>query len=90
VINGLVDAGLLKAVANPMHVRSPLMMLTPKGEKEARDIAEREEALMAQLQIAASPQRMADAAAVLQSVRQAIEQQLPALLARAESRKSRR
>ena len=36
LVHGLIQEGLAKAVENPMHVQSPLIVLTAKGEKEVR------------------------------------------------------
>lgn len=82
LVNALLDEGSLLAVANPMHKRSPLIMLTTNGEKRVRDILKTEGALMARLRLATPTRKLTEAAAVLREVRQMLEEQLPALLKR--------
>jgi DNA-binding MarR family transcriptional regulator len=82
LINRLIADGLLEATSNPMHRRSPLLVLTPKGEAQARHVVETEAALREQLRLATPPRKLAEAAAVLREVREALEQQLGALLAK--------
>jgi DNA-binding MarR family transcriptional regulator len=80
LVNRLVADGLVEARLNPMHVRSPLIVLTARGEKLAARIVEREAALMARFRLSRSPRSVAQAAAVLRDVRLALETQLPLLL----------
>lgn len=82
LVNGLIQEGLAKAVENPMHVQSPLIVLTAKGEKEVRQILTREADLQSRLRLHSSARSVAAAVAVLRDVRGALEQQLPAMLAR--------
>jgi DNA-binding MarR family transcriptional regulator len=42
VINEMLDAGLVTAVRNPSHRRSPLLALTEEGRRRLRMIMERE------------------------------------------------
>ena len=82
LVHGLIQKGLAKAVENPMHVQSPLIVLTAKGEKEVRQILTREAGLQSRLHLHSSARSVAAAVAVLRDVRGALEQQLPAMLAR--------
>ena len=80
IINSLIDDGLLTPEPNPVHKRSPLMVLTAKGEKHVRHILATEAALLARLRPASSSSEMLKAAAVLQDVRETLRKQLPELL----------
>src|SRR4026207_1942234 len=42
LVNRLVDLGLVAAVANPAHMRSPLFELTPAGSKRFAEMQRRE------------------------------------------------
>ena len=90
LVNGLIQKGLAKAVENPMHLQSPLIVLTAKGEKEVRQILAREAGLQSRLRLHSSARSVATAVAVLREVRGAIEQQLPAMLARERRTRSGR
>lgn len=89
LINSLIADRLVAAHANPMHKRSPLMTLTPKGERAAKRIEETEGSLQAGFKLNHSPQALLRTATVIRDVRVAIEQQLPRLL-RDRRRRSRR
>jgi DNA-binding MarR family transcriptional regulator len=58
---------------NPAHKRSPLVRLTPAGERKLRAMMDREELLLAQLQLPCSREQVRRAAQVLHSVRLAFE-----------------
>lgn len=80
LVNRLIADGLVEARSNPMHVRSPLMVLTAGGEKTVKQIVATEGALRARLRPTVSPGRVALAAVVLRDVRMVLENQLPQLL----------
>jgi DNA-binding MarR family transcriptional regulator len=90
VINSLVDDGLVAAQPNPMHKRSPLMVLTTGGERRVRQILKKETALLARLRPASSSPALLAAAAVLQDVRETLRDQLPPLLRGAAPRRKPR
>jgi DNA-binding MarR family transcriptional regulator len=80
LINALVRDGLVKPVPNPLHKRSPLMALTPEGQRQERNMTAREAAMRARLKPASSVADLARAAAVLRDVRQTLMAQMPRLL----------
>ena len=82
LVNALIDEGLLETQPNPMHRQSPLVVLTPRGQKLARQIAEREGRLRERLDLASSHRRVVQAVEVLRDVRQALERQAGELLLR--------
>jgi DNA-binding MarR family transcriptional regulator len=49
LINALVRDGLMKSVPNPLNQRSPLMALTPEGQRQERNMIAREAAMRARL-----------------------------------------
>ena len=63
-----------------MHKQSPLVVLTARGQKVAREIGEHEGRLREELQLASSRRRVVQAVEVLRDVRQALEQQAGDLL----------
>ncbi len=73
LVNALVREGALAYVANPAHKRSPLVKLTPRGEKTVRHIVELESTLRARLKIDVPGQAMTAAADVLRRVRALLE-----------------
>jgi hypothetical protein len=75
LLNALIGEGLLVTQANPLHRQSPLVLLTPRGQQRARQIAEHEGALRERLRLASSRRRIVDAVDVLRDVRQALERQ---------------
>ncbi len=80
VVNALVRDGLVEAIPNPMHKRSPLMGLTASGERQVRDILAKEGALLARLRPRSSAAELLKAAAVLHDARETLGKQLPELL----------
>ncbi len=80
LVNALIEEGLVEALPNPMHQRSPLIVLTAAGQQRAREMLKAEMVLLAKLRLAASPRELARAAGVLRDVRETLERQLPALL----------
>lgn len=75
LVDSLVDERLLVRRENPAHRRAYLVDLTPKGKAVVRHVLKREGALRAKLDLRISARRLADAAAVLRTVRHAIETQ---------------
>jgi DNA-binding MarR family transcriptional regulator len=73
LVNGLIDEGLLEAVANPAHKQSPLIALTRKGRRALERIHRIEEAWRPRLKLDAANAKLADTTAVLREVRQEIE-----------------
>lgn len=49
IVNSLSAAGLVDARDNPAHQRSPLLVLTPDGERCFRDIGNREQEILTEL-----------------------------------------
>jgi DNA-binding MarR family transcriptional regulator len=80
LVNALLDDGLVAARTNPSHKQSPLIALTARGERAVKQIIETERTLRARVKLAASPQSVMRAAAVLRGVREALEDQLPHLI----------
>src|SRR5262245_5103452 len=80
LVNALIADGLVETRSNPGHKQSPLVALTPRGERTVAGIVERERALRAKLRPASSPERLRRAAAVLRDVRATLAEQLPELL----------
>ena len=81
LVNRLVADGLVETQPNPAHKVSPLIALTAKGHKLVKDIIARERALKSRFRLATPEHRVRLAAAVLREVRQALEDQMPRLLA---------
>jgi DNA-binding MarR family transcriptional regulator len=91
LINALIGDGLVEAVPNPMHKRSPVLVLTRRGEDQIRRIKEREEGLLSRLRPRGSAARITLAIDVLRDIRETLERQLPALLQdTAQDRRRRR
>lgn len=49
VVNGLLEGGLVECLANPDHLRSPIVRLTVAGSKACEAIRRREARLLAEL-----------------------------------------
>ncbi|HNU11717.1 MAG TPA: helix-turn-helix domain-containing protein [Rubrivivax sp.] len=78
-LNLLLDQGLVEARANPAHRRSPLYVLTPKGQtlyRQADALWTREALKLATLVPAAA---LRSAARTLESLQLALQPQLPSL-----------
>jgi DNA-binding MarR family transcriptional regulator len=80
LVNALVDEGLLATEPNPLHKQSPLVVLTPRGQQLAHEIATYEGGLREKLRLASSRRRIIDAVDVLRDVRHALETQASDLL----------
>jgi DNA-binding MarR family transcriptional regulator len=89
LVNGLVTEGTLAYGVNPAHKRSPLVKLTPKGEKAVKHIIDVENTLRARLKLDVSNAAMAAAADVLRRVRAAVQDPATLLLI-AQERKVKR
>lgn len=92
VINALIEAGLVAPEGNPLHKRSPLMVLTAAGDRHVERIVQTEQALEEQLRPGSSTKELSQAAAVLRDVRETLQRQMPQLLQkqRASLRRRRR
>ena len=77
VINALIDAGLVAPEPNPLHKRSPLMVLTAPGRRHVEQIVQTEQSLEGQLRPASSTKELSQAAAVLRDVRETLQRQMP-------------
>ncbi|HVE68311.1 MAG TPA: MarR family winged helix-turn-helix transcriptional regulator [Solirubrobacteraceae bacterium] len=78
VVDLLLDEGLLAAVPNPDHARSPLIRLTPEGERTLATIAAASEPWQARLAERMTLDEVLAArkvlAAVVQAAREGVEQ----------------
>jgi DNA-binding MarR family transcriptional regulator len=68
LVNGLIDDGLVEAVPNPAHQRSPLIRLTEDGRCRVANLRSREAVILASLDVDVSPQAIDRAAAVVAAV----------------------
>ena len=73
LVNALVRAGALAYASNPAHKRSPLITVTPKGQKTVQYILELENTLRARVTLDVPARHLAAAAEVLRQVREALE-----------------
>ena len=80
LVNALIDEGLLGTQPNPWHKQSPLVHLTPRGQKVAQEIGKREGILRDKLLLVSSRRRVVQAVDVLRDVRAALERQAGDLL----------
>ena len=90
VINALIDAGLIAPEPNPLHKRSPLMVLTAAGGRHVERIVQTERSLEGQLRPASSTKELSLAAAVLRDVRETLQRQMPELLQNRRGRPRRK
>jgi DNA-binding MarR family transcriptional regulator len=88
LVKRLVADGLVENRPNPAHKLSPLIALTAKGKQVVKEIVARERALQSRFRLATPTHRVKLAAAVLREVRQALEDQMPRLLATTRGRRS--
>jgi DNA-binding MarR family transcriptional regulator len=77
LIHALVEARHIELRPNPMHKRSPLIVLTAKGRREIERIRRAEGAALGHLPWPVAPRQMADAAKLLRAVREVLEQNPP-------------
>jgi DNA-binding MarR family transcriptional regulator len=80
LVNRLIADGLLEARPNPVHVQSPLIALTARGQRAVTHILSIEDRLQARLRPKSTVRSMRLASKVLRDVRETLEQQLPGLL----------
>jgi DNA-binding MarR family transcriptional regulator len=73
LVNALVSEGLLEQRDNPVHKRSPILVLTSRGDALVRHIGKTEGALRAGLRVNVSKRKIAASAEVLRQVRLALE-----------------
>jgi DNA-binding MarR family transcriptional regulator len=74
IVDALAADGLVATVANPAHKRSVLVRLTARGKAAVRDIARREAALLASLDLGIPAADLARAAAVIRTFRIRLEE----------------
>jgi DNA-binding MarR family transcriptional regulator len=70
LVNPLLEHGLVEAAANPAHRRSPLMLLTAKGERTIDRMRRREASVLGDVRLAAAELR--SAAATLRALRRSL------------------
>lgn len=87
LMNALAEARLIEFKPNPMHKRSPLIVLTAKGHREIQRIRRVEGEALGQLPLAVGPRQLADAALVLRGVREVLEQNMPQRKVRSRARR---
>lgn len=73
LVNALIAEGLVVATPNPAHKQSPLMVLTPKGEKAIRRIQQIEMKWRPRLDVPVSTERLKDTLRVMQLIRAELE-----------------
>ena len=73
LVNALIADGLLHAVPNPAHRQSPLIALTPKGERAVRRIQQIEVEWRPRLNVQVSTVRLKDAVKVMRLIRAELE-----------------
>lgn len=73
LVNALIADGLLRAVPNPAHRQSPLIALTPKGEKAVQRIEQVEQEWRPRLNVPVSTTRLKEAVGVMRLVRAELE-----------------
>src|SRR5688572_10781971 len=80
LVDALASEGLLTRVENPAHKRSPLVVLTARGDAVVRDIVEREGALRSRLRLTIPAGQLERTADVLREIRIALEAQMETLI----------
>ncbi|HJZ77829.1 MAG TPA: MarR family transcriptional regulator [Vicinamibacterales bacterium] len=73
IVDGLATDGLVETIENPAHKRSVLVRLTAPGRTAVRDIAQREAALLASIDVGVPAADVERATAVLKAFREALE-----------------
>ena len=73
LVNALIADGLLQAVPNPAHRQSPLIALTPKGERAVQRIQQIEDEWRPRLNVPVSTVRLKEALRVMQLIRAELE-----------------
>lgn len=73
LVNALIADGLVQAVPNPAHRQSPLIALTPKGERAVQRIQQIEVEWRPRLNVPVSTARLTDTVKVMQLIRAELE-----------------
>lgn len=73
LVNLLAEAGYVEFVDNPAHKRSLLVRLTRRGREFVAAMDRREARVLRQLKVGATSRELREAAAVLQAVREALD-----------------
>jgi DNA-binding MarR family transcriptional regulator len=73
VVDGLVADGLVELVANPSHVRSPLVRVTARGAALVATMDEVDARVLAAIGVGLSARDLAASARTLRAVREAFE-----------------
>ena len=73
LVNALLADGLVRSVANPAHKLSPLIALTPKGEKAVQKIQQTEVEWRPRLDVPVSTSRLKSTVKVMQVIRGELE-----------------
>jgi DNA-binding MarR family transcriptional regulator len=73
LVNALLSEGLVEAQENPAHRRSPVIALTTKGRATIRRMLEREQKLLARMDLRVGAHQLAAATKTLGAVRAAME-----------------
>ena len=89
LINALAETRLIEFKANPMHKRSPIVVLTARGQREVQRIRQVEGAILGKLPLAVGPKQLVEAALVLRGVREVLEQHMPAPVKGKRTRRAR-
>jgi len=89
LISALAEARLIELRPNPMHKRSPLIVLTAKGRREIDRIRQVEGAALAQLPWPATPRQLMEAAMIVRGVREVLERNMPVAAARGKRARRR-
>jgi DNA-binding MarR family transcriptional regulator len=74
LVNPLLERGLLRAEINPAHKRSPLMALTPRGERTITRMRRREAALLERATLHRSSGELTRTAEILREIRRALDE----------------
>ena len=73
LVNPLLEEGLVEAVENPAHRRSPLMRLTARGERTIRRMRRREAAVLDEADPGLSRGELQRTASALRRIRRALD-----------------
>lgn len=73
LVNALLADGLLQTAPNPAHRQSPLIVLTPKGQRTVERIQQTEMEWRPKLNVPVSTARIKDTVAVMQLIRAELE-----------------
>jgi DNA-binding MarR family transcriptional regulator len=73
LVNPLLEIGLVRAVSNPSHKRSPLMALTGRGERKIQQMRSREARVFEHGDVGLTPAQLRRVAEGLCTLRAAVE-----------------